>query len=227
MEQAYRENGYYLLKQFISDEQVSILRQQLTAFDGCINAYGVRGLMLKLPYVKAMALSPPLLDIAQQLLGRLARPVRSVFFDKLPEANWNVAWHQDTSIALKSKHEMPGFKSWTEKQGVVHAEPPVEYLTNTLSLRIHLDVANAETGGLRVIPSSHKDGRVHSSKLLKIVENTEVVECNADSGDVLLMNPLLFHSSRKASKPTHRRIVHIEYSAMKLPPPLSWFECVS
>jgi ectoine hydroxylase-related dioxygenase (phytanoyl-CoA dioxygenase family) len=96
-------------------------------------------------------------------------------------------------------------------------EPPEVYLANTLTLRIHLDKANAETEVLRVVPGTHKDGRVRSGDILQIVENSEVIECNAASGDVLLMNPLLFHSSRKATNPTHRRIIHIEYSAMELP----------
>ena len=63
-----------------------------------------------------------------------------------------------------------------------------------------------------------------SSKILTIVSNSQAIECTANSGDVLLMNPLLFHASRKATQPTHRRIIHLEYSAMALPPPMEWRE---
>ena len=119
---------------------------------------------------------------------------------------------------------MPGFKSWREKQGIMHVEPSEEYLSNILTLRVHLDPANTETGVLRVIPETHKDGRVSSKNILDIVEKSEVRECTADSGDVLLMNPLLFLSSRKATKPDHRRIIHLEYSSMSLPNPLEWYE---
>jgi ectoine hydroxylase-related dioxygenase (phytanoyl-CoA dioxygenase family) len=127
--------------------------------------------------------------------------------------------------SLKIKHETVGFGSWSEKQGVVHAEPPEEYLANTLTLRIHLDNANTESGVIRVVPGTHKNGRVKSSEILKIVESSTAIECNAEAGDVLLMNPLLFHSSRKATNPNHRRIIHIEYSAKELPKPLEWYEC--
>jgi hypothetical protein len=225
MEQEYRDDGYYLVKGAFSTEQVAILKEELAVFDGKINNYGVRSLISKVPYIKSMASSPPLMNIAKNILGEKVRPVRSVYFDKVPGANWNVAWHQDTSIALKSKHEINGFGPWSEKQGVVHSEPPVEFLQNTLTLRIHLDKANTESGVLRVIPGTHKNGRVHSNDILKIVESTKAIECDASEGDVLLMNPLLFHSSRKAVNPTHRRIIHIEYSAMVLPKPLEWYEC--
>jgi ectoine hydroxylase-related dioxygenase (phytanoyl-CoA dioxygenase family) len=225
MKQEYSRDGYYFIQGAISDENITTLRKELSNFDGKANNYGVRDLMNKVPYIKEMASSSPLIEIAKLILGNNARPVRSVFFDKIKGANWNVAWHQDTSIALKVKHEINGFSHWTEKQGVVHAEPPAEYLANTLTLRIHLDTANAETGVLRIVPGTHRDGRVKSSEIVKIVENTTVVECSANPGDILLMNPLLFHSSRKATHPDHRRIIHIEYSAMTLPHPLEWFEC--
>ncbi len=115
-----------------------------------------------------------------------------MFFDKLPKANWNVAWHQDTSIAVKEKQDIPGFGPWSVKQGIVHVEAPEMYLANILTLRVHLDVANTESGVLRVIPGSHFYGRVNSKALLDIVENLEVVACHANSGDVLFMNPVSF-----------------------------------
>ncbi len=225
MKQEYSRNGYYLIQGVFSDENVTFLQNELSVFEGKPNNYGIRDLMNKVPYIKRMASSSPLIDIAKEILGDNARPVRSVFFDKIEGANWNVAWHQDTSVALKNKHEVSGFGPWSEKQGVIHAEPPAEYLANTLTLRIHLDKANTETGVLRVVPGTHRGGRVKSSEILTIVDNSTVVECNANPGDVLLMNPLLFHSSRKAIHPRHRRIIHIEYSAMTLPNPLEWYEC--
>ncbi len=225
MKQEYSRDGYYLIQSAFSGENITTMCNELSNFEGKLNSYGIRNLMNKVPYIKRLASSSPLIDITKEILGNNARPVRSVLFDKVEGANWNVAWHQDTSIALKAKHEISGFDPWSEKQGVVHAEPPAEYLASTLTLRIHLDKSNAETGALRVVPGTHRDGRIKSNEILKIVEESNVVECEANPGDILLMNPLLFHSSRKATHPHHRRIIHIEYSAMALPHPLEWFEC--
>lgn len=220
----YEKQGFLLLENAIEGSAVGSLIRQLSILEEGGNRYGVRDLMYRVPYVWQLATSDPLLTIARGLLGDRAKPVRSVFFDKVPDANWNVAWHQDTSIALEARHEIPGFGPWSEKHGVVHVEPPEEYLANTLTLRVHLDVSDISTGGLRVVPGTHKNGRLPSAEILKIVQKSEVVECTARPGDVLLMNPLLFHSSRKAIQPSHRRIVHIEYSAMELPEPLRWYE---
>lgn len=215
-----------MVKNVIHEHEVKSLIDRLSGFETQINHYGIRDLMNKFPSIRELAMSDSLLSIAKMILGGEAKPVRAVFFDKLPEANWNVAWHQDTSIVVKEKVETPGFNFWREKQGVMHVEPPEQYLSNILTLRVHLDPANTETGVLRVIPGTHKNGRVNSNRLLDIVEKSEVKECIANSGDVLLMNPLLFHSSRKATKPKHRRVIHLEYSAMPLPEPLQWYETI-
>ena len=225
MKSEFEVNGYYLVEHALEMQEVESLIQELSAFEGKINSFGVRGLMGKIPAVHQLAHSSLLLTIAREILGEKAQPIRSVFFDKLPGANWNVPWHQDTSVALNAKHAAAGFGPWSEKQGVVHAEPPEEYLKNILTLRVHLDTANKDSGVLRVVPGTHRDGRVMSATLIDTVANSEVIECDAAPGDVLLMSPLLFHSSRKATNPSHRRIIHIEYSAMELPAPLEWNEC--
>ena len=221
----YQNNGFFLMENAIDENEVKTLIDELSVFENDTNKYGVRDLMNKLPCIRQLALSASLLPIAKEILGEQAKPVRAVFFDKVPSANWNVAWHQDTSIAVKRKEDVSGFGPWTEKQGVVHVEPPEEYLAKILTLRIHLDSSNAKSGVLRLIPKTHKNGRIGSKKLLEMVENSEVKECIANPGDILLMNPLLFHNSRKAINPDHRRIIHIEYSAMTLPEPLEWYEC--
>lgn len=222
----YQQNGFFLLQNALPKQEVQRLIQVLRPLTEDLTAYGIRDLMRKLPDIYALANSDTLLNIAKHILGNHAKPVRSVFFDKIPQANWNVAWHQDTSIAVSEKAELPGFKQWTEKQRVIHVEPPVGYLANILTLRLHLDPATPENGGLRVIPQSHKLGRIKSQQLLAVVENSPVVDCIAQAGDVLLMNPLLLHSSRKAINPQHRRIIHLEYCALDLPAPLNWYECV-
>jgi ectoine hydroxylase-related dioxygenase (phytanoyl-CoA dioxygenase family) len=226
MKSEYEKNGYHFVKSAFDENEVDSLIQELSIFDNEINNYGVRDLMNRVPAIRKLASSSPLLETAKDILGKSARAVRSVYFDKVPTANWNVAWHQDTSVAVKEKRDIPGFGPWSEKNGVTHVEPPEEYLARTLTLRVHLDKANTDSGVLRVIPGTHKYGRIKSKELIEIVEKSEseIIECNASPGDVLLMCPLLFHSSRKAVKPRHRRIIHIEYSAKTLPDPLEWYE---
>lgn len=224
MKLEYEEKGYFIVKNALNQEQINALIKPLSLFANEINHYGIRDLMNKVPAIRELAFSAPLLSIAQEISGGQTKPIRAVFFDKLPDANWNVAWHQDTSIAVTAKADIPGFRCWREKQGILYVEPPENYLSSIVTLRIHLDSANTDTGVLRVIPKSHRKGRVSSKNILEKVEKSAVIECTANPGDVLLMNPLLFHSSRKATKPKHRRIIHLEYSALSLPEPLKWYE---
>ncbi len=221
---AYRDNGFALLEKLFSEKEISELIVELDSFNGQMNHYGIRDLMRKCPAVLELANKPPLLAIAKELLGENAKAVRSAFFDKIPAANWNVAWHQDTSIAVSGKTETEGFKLWTEKRGIIHVEPPENYLAAILTLRLHLDDAGRENGALRVIAGTHRQGRIHAAQIAALVEKTTAHDCEAKAGDVLLMSPLLLHSSRKARCATHRRIIHIEYSAMALPEPLEWHE---
>ena len=203
---------------------LEVLKQALGELAGERPAYGERNLIARVDAVRQLALSDALLSIVRPVIGVAAGPVRSLLFDKLPAANWNVAWHQDTSIAVRQRLELDGFGPWSIKQGVDYVEPPLHYLAGMLTLRLHLDAASAEGGALRVIAGSHANGRLSSAQLLARVDAGPVVDCEAMPGDLLLMNPLLLHSSRKALRPSHRRVVHIEYSALELPAPLQWFE---
>ena len=47
-----------------------------------------------------------------------AKPVRVVAFDKTAEQNWGVPWHQDRVIAVKARHDLPGYHNWSQKRGV-------------------------------------------------------------------------------------------------------------
>ena len=59
-------------------------------------------------------------SLVDLVLGPQAFLVRSIFFDKLPQANWKVAWHQDLTICVQKKADVPGFGPWSSKAGVQH-----------------------------------------------------------------------------------------------------------
>ncbi len=221
---AFQRDGYALIRAALTPTQVAALIASLPAGFTAKQHYGVRDLMRQAPQVRALAESSPYIDIVRRLLGDAARPVRSVFFDKIPQANWSVPWHQDTSIAVATRADLPGFGVWSEKQGVPHVEPPLPYLEGMVTLRLHLDGADRDNGALRVVPGSHRHGRIAAADLLAMVEREAVAECEVAAGDLLVMRPLLLHASRKSQRPEHRRVIHLEYSAMQLPVPLRWHE---
>lgn len=156
------------------------------------------------------------------MLGADARLVNGLFFDKTPDANWKVAWHQDLAISVKERMDVSGFGPWTLKAGVHHVQPPPAILECMLALRIHLDDTNEANGALKVIPGSHKLGRLTAVEISLISHETAPVLCEAARGSVLAMRPLLLHASSAGSSPNRRRVIHLEFANCALPGSLAW-----
>ena len=151
------------------------------------------------------------------------RPVRALFFDKTPDANWPVLWHQDLTIAVDRRIEKTGWGPWSTKAGVVHVEPPVQILERMLAVRLHIDESDTNNGPLRVLPGTHRLGRLRRERIADLRNEVQEVACTAPIGAALLMRPLLLHASSPAQTPSHRRVVQIEYApADALPEPLEW-----
>lgn len=163
-----------------------------------------------------------LCDLASRLCGRPARMVRILAFDKTPEANWGVPWHQDRTVAVKRRVEVDGFGPWSMKAGVPHVAPPQALLEAMFSLRLHLDDCGPDNGPLKIIPGSHRLGRLPVRDVLNLGTREEAATCLAAAGDVLAMKALTVHASDRASAPGHRRVLHLDFSTADLPPPLEW-----
>jgi hypothetical protein len=186
--------------------------------------YGVRDLLGRVPEVSRLAASAPLLELVTAVLGSAASAVRGLYFDKTPEANWNLPWHQDLTIAVRERREVPGFGPWTVKAGIPHAHAPAELLARMLSIRLHLDDCGPESGPLRVLPGSHARGRLAPGEVNAWVARAadHAVECVVPTGGAVVMRPLILHSSSAATGDGHRRVIHLEYAADPLPGGLEW-----
>ena len=189
------------------------------------STYAVRNLLSLVPQVRQLAQSESLLSLVEPVLGSQPRAVRGLLFDKSPDANWKVAWHQDLSIAVRQRIDLEGFGPWSEKAGVPHVQPPVSVLQKMLTVRLHLDDCTEENGPLQVLPGSHRLGLIPPRAIDQLHCDTRPVICTIPAGGAILMRPLTLHASSAATAPTHRRVVHIEYaSADALPPGIEWHE---
>jgi ectoine hydroxylase-related dioxygenase (phytanoyl-CoA dioxygenase family) len=186
--------------------------------------FGIRNLLEVVPLTRLLAESDPLLSLAHMVLGKNAKLVRGLFFDKPPQANWKVAWHQDLTIAVEKRINLEGFGPWTKKAGVTHVQPPTYVLEGMLALRIHLDDCDTRNGALMVISGSHKRGRLTQEAISVWTKTETPTVCEVPRGGVLLMKPLLLHSSSACDRPLHRRVIHFEFSSSGLPEGLSWYE---
>lgn len=148
--------------------------------------------------------------------------VRALFFDKTPEKNWLVTWHQDKTVTLNKQTDLAGWGPWSVKDGVCHVQPPVAILNKMVTFRLHLDSADETNGCLKVIPGTHKYGILKQPEIDEIIRRKIAVPCVVEAGDAVVMRPHILHSSSKAKQPSHRRVVHIEYSNHVLPDGTSW-----
>ncbi len=168
---------------------------------------------------------------------RRAGVVRSILFDKTPETNWLVPWHQDALIAVAERHEVAGFGPWSVKDGEAHCRPPSEVLESLVTIRIHLDACPADAGALRGILGSHRLGVLSDDAVedeaRRALDDGRIVEVTTVIGGVVVMSPLTIHSSPKATRDeragpmgARRRVLHLDCSAMGLPEGLAWGERV-
>ncbi|MFO1020853.1 MAG: phytanoyl-CoA dioxygenase family protein [Planctomycetales bacterium] len=228
----FTRDGYGVFPEAVSDETVQKLQaaiDELPESTGLLrNAgrYGIRNLLELSPAVRECARLPEVRRFATAILGEGAFAVRATFFDKVPDANWSLIWHQDLAIAVAEKRDVPGFKAWRNKEGVWLVQPPREILSRVIAVRIHLDDCGPENGPLRVVPGSHRQGVLENQE---VTEGTgaEQVTCCVPAGGVVIMSPLTLHASSKAESPSHRRVVHIEYANEELPGGLQWHQRIT
>ncbi len=150
------------------------------------------------------------------------RPVRIVSFDKNPDANWGVPWHQDRVIAVREKADVAGFSNWSRKHGGWHCEPPSALLRQMLFVRIHLDDNAAENGAMEIALGSHNAGTVPAAAAEPMAAQYQCEVTTARAGDVLIMSMLMLHRSRPAKKAVSRRVLRVDYAGFALPEPLAW-----
>ena len=135
---------------------------------------------------------PVLTGIARRLAGGSVSMTRLQAFEKSPQANWFVPWHQDRA---EDGHERP-----------------LAHLENTVALRVHLDACGEDNGPLEVIAGTHTRGRLEAAAIAPIVAAATAMLCLTERGDILAMRPLLLHRSQRAKVAAHRRVIHIEYT---------------
>ena len=153
------------------------------------------------------------MKLAANVLGCEPLPFGATLFDKSPDANWLVVWHQDTALPFAERREVAGWGPWSKKAGVDYAHAPAVALSKIVALRVHLDDSSSDNGPLRVLPGTHTLGVLTDEQIRNQARSTDAVECTVERGGVVVMRPLLIHASSKATSESSRRVLHLEYAA--------------
>ena len=144
------------------------------------------------------------------------------FFDKTPNSNWAVGWHQDRTIVVRERRKVEGFGPWSRKDGLLHVTPPMEILAAMATLRIHLDACGPGNAPLRIALGSHRLGRIPAGDVAERASRFPQVDCLAEAGDVWAYSTPILHASERARTPSRRRVLQVDYAADRLPGGLEW-----
>jgi len=211
--------GFAILSNCLNQETVDSLRADFPV------SRGPDRNVLSLSSVRALATSHSVREIAEEILGPECFAVRGIFFNKTRQSNWKVVWHQDLTIAVREKLPIDGFGPWTTKAGICHVQPPSAILSAMLAIRLHLDESDSDNGPLRVIPGTHKHGRLSGTEIA-VFAKSNCVTCLVPEGGALVMRPLLLHASSACVVNKPRRVTHLEFAAQDLSNGLRWYHDV-
>src|SRR5690242_13304161 len=120
MVRSLEERGFAVVLDVLDESALDSLRAALQqavgkeAASGKATSYALRNLLATVPAVRALAASESLRRLVEPILGCACFAVRGLYFDKLPQSNWKVPWHQDLCVAVRARKDVEGFGPWTE-----------------------------------------------------------------------------------------------------------------
>lgn len=223
------ENGFSVINTIYSANEVQRILAAINdadtskdTFRKTNDLFAIRQFLKEIPAAFDLIFTEKLRVLIREIMGNNFFVVKSIYFDKPEASNWYVSYHQDLTISVDKKIELIGFGPWTSKQNQFAVQPPIEFLENITTLRIHLDDTDENNGALRVVPKSHLK-KIYRPETIDWNKETETT-CSVPQGGVMIMKPLTLHSSRRTTNNKKRRVIHIEFSNSELPAELKWSE---
>ena len=223
------ENGFTTIENIYNAEEIENILWTIEQVDKTSETFrkskdlfAIRQFLKEVPLTIPLVFNDQLKNVIQQLFGDNYFVVKSIYFDKSETSNWYVSYHQDLTISVENKIEKNGFGPWTVKQNQFAVQPPLDILESIFTVRIHLDETNENNGALKVIPKSHSKN-IFRPELIDWSTETENI-CRVEAGGIMIMKPLLLHSSSRTTNNKKRRVIHIEFSNHELPTDMNWSE---
>lgn len=223
------DKGYSVISNVFSEEEIkkisAVIRNtdpSKDTFRKSEDLFAIRQFLKEIPEVRDLVFNDKIKEICKGIFGENYVAVKSIYFDKPETSNWYVAYHQDLTISVDKKLELPGFGPWTTKQNQFAVQPPLDILENMYTIRIHLDDTDEHNGALKVVPGSHAK-RIYRPEAIDWTIETEEI-CSVEKGGIMMMKPLLLHGSNRTTNGNRRRVIHIEFSDRELPEGLNWSE---
>ncbi len=223
------EKGFTIINDIFSEKEISQIIDVINSIDTSKETFrksedlfAIRQFLKEVPESHQFIFNDNIRKIINEIFGNNYFVVKSIYFDKPEKSNWYVSYHQDLTISVDKKSDLKGFGPWTTKQNQFAVQPPIDYLKNIFTIRIHLDDTDENNGALKVVPNSHSKEIYRPETIDWNVETEEI--CSVNKGGIMIMKPLILHGSNRTTNNQKRRVIHIEFSDMELPEEINWSE---
>jgi hypothetical protein len=219
----FERTGYFVTPRLFNEDQCQALEANLAP--ASISRAGNRSLLAE-NWCRDLAGTLKAHGLLSSLLPPDFAAVQCTVFEKTVDRNWLVSLHQDLSIPVLAKVDHPALTGWSEKEGALFVQPPADVLQKIVAVRLHIDECTSIDGPLKVVSGSHVYGRINQETARALRAANGEISCPAGRGAVMLMRPLLLHSSSKASGQSKRRVLHYLFAPTSLPFGLQWRHAV-
>jgi len=223
------DKGFTIINQVFSEKEINQIIDVIDSIDTSKETFrksedlfAIRQFLKEVPESRQLIFNDNIKKVINEIFGDNYFVVKSIYFDKPEKSNWYVSYHQDLTISVDKKLDLKGFGPWTTKQNQFAVQPPIEYLKNIFTIRIHLDDTDENNGALKVVPNSHSKEIYRPETIDWNVETEEI--CSVNKGGIMIMKPLILHGSNRTVNNKKRRVIHIEFSNLELPKELEWSE---
>jgi hypothetical protein len=99
----FEEHGVEIRRGVLSEGDIQFVISDISLESDKLRHGGIRNLEKKFASIAKLASDSELLGMARYFLGGTPRLVRALFFDKTPDRNWFVTWHQDKTVTLNKR----------------------------------------------------------------------------------------------------------------------------
>lgn len=224
----FRDQGYLVVEGVLTTAEIEVLkeavarleqegdRQDLSLKWSKENLTTILDLPVRAGSLSRLLQYRPVLSLVEQLAGAPLRVAGGLLLDKDPENNWEIGWHQDTGICVAA---IPPGKPEDIRGGRPFYRTKGLELARDVACRIALDPATAESGGLYLLPGSHRANLGSGDHVKQRFAAEQGIPAQQAPGSALCYCPLTLHRSEKMALPGRRRILHLRYSLadLKLP----------
>jgi Phytanoyl-CoA dioxygenase (PhyH) len=201
--------GYAILPAVLTDHGIAKLGREIADLD--VARAGKRSL-LNFRWCLELAERICTDSRFQQILDQGSQAIECTLFVKSAEMNWLVALHQDLSIPVAARIENPEWTGWSYKEGRLFAQPPVAVLEELVAIRLHLDDCDESNGALRVVPGSHRFGRLCPNAAVRKRDCLGEQIVPVARGGAMVMKPMLLHASSKSVSGALRRVLQFVFA---------------